>query len=145
MLTVRQKKRQEVDERRGNKEEKRREEDMTQWKWRDNLKQRNSRSWRGRFCTIKADSRNLYFSSVGNLTRSFVKYSANGQRGKLFCFTLLLASLISVGASAAQLIQQNFYVCLVSRFGFSEPQVQTLCCSCASHMKNRTVYKERFW
>lgn len=56
----------EMDEQKGN-EERKREEDMTQWKWRDNVKQRNSHSRRGKFCILKADSQNVYFRSVGNL------------------------------------------------------------------------------
>lgn len=75
---------------------------MTQWKWRDNLKQRNSHSRRGKFCTPKADGRNLYLSSVGSLCLLatgymliFIKWS---ERYNCFCFTLI--SLIPVGASA---------------------------------------------
>lgn len=65
-----------MDEQRG---EKQRKEEVTQWKWRDNLKQRNSRSRRGELCTLKADNRNLYFSSVGNLCLLATGYFVNIQ------------------------------------------------------------------
>lgn len=80
-----------MDEQRGN-ERKKREEGMTQWKWKwkwsDNVKQRNSHSRRGKLCTIKADSRNPYLSSVGNLGLLATGYFVNIQETvrEVYCF-----------------------------------------------------------
>lgn len=75
-----QEKTQEMDEQTGNNGRNKREAGMTQWKWRHNLKQRDRRSRRGELCRLKADIRNLYFSSAGNLCLLAAGYFVNIQQ-----------------------------------------------------------------